>query len=324
VTGHTLRIPGHDPGQLDPQARRVLDATLALNLPPIERTTPEEARLGLRLRTAALGPVEDVPVIEEHRVPVPDGTIGVRLYRPAGRAPFPGLVFYHGGGWVIGDLDTHDGLCRALTNAGGCVVLSVDYRLAPEHRFPTAAEDAYAAAEWMSRQAPDLGVDPRRIAVGGDSAGGNLAAVAALMARDRGGPPLSFQLLVYPVTDHDLDTPSYRQNADGYLLTREAMRWFWNHYLGGTGAGHHPYASPLRAERLTGLPPALVQTAEFDPLRDEGEAYAWRLRAAGVPVTLTRYPGMIHGFLRMLNHLDQARVALREAAAALRGQVRHS
>jgi acetyl esterase len=176
----------------------------------------------------------------------------------------------------------------------------------------------------MSRQAPDLGVDPRRIAVGGDSAGGNLAAVAALMARDRGGPPLSFQLLVYPVTDHDLDTPSYRQNADGYLLTREAMRWFWNHYLGGTGAGHHPYASPLRAERLTGLPPALVQTAEFDPLRDEGEAYAWRLRAAGVPVTLTRYPGMIHGFLRMLNHLDQARVALREAAAALRGQVRHS
>ena len=202
-------------------------------------------------------------------------------------------------------------------------MLSVDYRLAPEHRFPTAAEDAYAAAEWMSRQAPDLGVDPRRIAVGGDSAGGNLAAVAALMARDRGGPPLSFQLLVYPVTDHDLDTPSYRQNADGYLLTREAMRWFWNHYLGGTGAGHHPYASPLRAERLTGLPPALVQTAEFDPLRDEGEAYAWRLRAAGVPVTLTRYPGMIHGFQGLNGYCPEAAWAVRHVGDFLRRHLPH-
>ncbi|HSE95538.1 MAG TPA: alpha/beta hydrolase [Methylomirabilota bacterium] len=315
---------GPGPEQLDPQARRVLEATVALNLPPIERTTPEEARLGMRLRTAALGPVEDVAGIAEHRVPVAGGTIAMRLYRPAGRAPFPALVFYHGGGWVIGDLDTHDGLCRALTNAAGCVVASVDYRLAPEHRFPTAAEDAHAAAAWLARHAPELGVDARRIAVGGDSAGGNLAAVVALMARDRGGPALAFQLLVYPVTDRDLDTPSYRENAEGYLLTREAMRWFWDHYLGDTGTGHHPYASPLRAERLTGLPPALVQTAGFDPLRDEGEAYATRLRAAGVPVTLTRYPGMIHGFLRMLNHLDQARAALAEAAAALRGQATHA
>jgi acetyl esterase len=198
------------------------------------------------------------------------------------------------------------------------VVASVDYRLAPEHRYPVAAEDSYAAFRWMLGHAASLGVDPRRIAVGGDSAGGNLATVVSLMARDRGTPLPIFQALVYPVTDSDLDTPSYRENATGYVLTREGMRWFFRHYLARGEQGREPYVAPLRAPSLTGLPPALVQTAECDPLRDEGEAYAARLRDAGVPVTLTRYAGMFHGFLRMTNILDKAKAARDEVAGALR------
>jgi acetyl esterase len=303
---------------LDPQIRKVLDATIALNLPPTEQMTPAEARESMRLRTAALGPVQDVARVDERAIAVDHATIRVRLYYPSGRAPWAALVFFHGGGWVIGDLDTHDGICRALTNAAGCVVASVDYRLAPESKYPVAAEDAYAATRWIAGHAAELGLDARRLAVGGDSAGGNLAAVAALMARDRGGPPLAFQLLVYPVTVHRYDTPSYTENAEGYLLTREAMRWFWQHYVSRPEDGQQPYASPLLARDLRGLPPALVVTAEYDPLRDEGEAYARRLAEAGVPVTLTRYPGMIHGFFRMTLIVDKARALLDEAAAALR------
>jgi acetyl esterase len=198
------------------------------------------------------------------------------------------------------------------------VVASVDYRRAPEHKYPVAAEDAFAATRWIAAHAAHLGLEARRLAVGGDSAGGNLAAAVTLMARERGGPPLGFQLLVYPVTCHGFDTPSYRECADGYLLTRDGMRWFWGHYLGRAEEGGQPHASPLLAPDLAGLPPALVITAEYDPLRDEGEAYAARLREAGVSVTLTRYPGMIHGFFRMLNFVDQARAARDESAAALR------
>jgi acetyl esterase len=197
-------------------------------------------------------------------------------------------------------------------------VASVDYRLAPEHRYPVAAEDAFAATCWVARHGSQLGIDTGQLAVAGDSAGGNLAAVVSLMSRDRGGPALALQALIYPVTHHNLDTRSYREHADGYLLTRNAMRWFWNQYLQGPGDGAQPYASPLLAEELNGLPPALVITAEYDPLCDEGEAYAGRLREAGVPVTLTRYPGMIHGFFRMINLLDKARAARDEVAAALR------
>jgi acetyl esterase len=197
-------------------------------------------------------------------------------------------------------------------------VASVDYRLAPEHRYPTAAEDAFAATRWVAAEGARLGIDGRRIAVGGDSAGGNLAAVVALMARERGGPALALQLLVVPVTQHAFDTASYRECGEGYLLTRGAMRWFWDHYLRRPEDGREPHASPLLAPDLAGLPPALVITAGFDPLRDEGEAYADRLRKAGVPVTLTRYPGMIHGFFRMTNLVDQSRVARDEAASALR------
>jgi len=303
---------------LDPQAKRIIDATVALGLPPVEQMTPVEARESMRARTAALGPVEDVARVVDYRVAVEGGEITVRCYTPAGDGPFPALVFFHGGGWVIGDIDTHDGICRSLANAAGCVVANVDYRLAPEHRYPVAAEDALAATRWVAEQAPRLGVDGRRLAVGGDSAGGNLAAVVALMAREHGGPALRLQVLVYPVTRHGFDTASYRECAEGYLLTRAGMQWFWNHYLGRPENGRQPYASPLEAPSLEGLPPTLVLTAEYDPLRDEGEAYADGLRRAGVPVTLTRYPGMIHGFFRWINLVDKARAARDEAAAALR------
>ena len=303
---------------LDPQAQKVIDALAALNLPPVEDSTPEEARESMRSRTAALGPFEDVAAVADHRVPVKSGEITVRVYSPGGKGPQPALVFYHGGGWVIGDLYTHDGICRSLTNAAGCIVASVDYRLAPELKYPVAAEDSYAAFSWVMANAGSLGIDARRVAVGGDSAGGNLATVVSLMARDRGAPAPVQQTLVYPVTNHDLDTPSYRENATGFLLTRDAMRWFWNHYLAREGQGKEPYASPLLAPSLAGLPPALVITAGCDPLRDEGEAYAARLRDAGVPVTLTRYEGVFHGFLRMTRLLDKARAALDEIAGSLR------
>jgi acetyl esterase/lipase len=303
---------------LDPQAQKIVDALAALNLKPVEESTPDEARESMRSRTAALGPVEDVAATADHRVPVAGGEIAVRVYSPGEVGPHPALVFFHGGGWVIGDLTTHDGICRSLTNAARCVVASVDYRLAPEHRYPVAAEDSYAAFRWVLGHAAALGVDPRRVAVGGDSAGGNLATVVSLMARDRGTPLPIFQALVYPVTDCDLDTASYRENATGYVLTREGMRWFFRHYLAREEQGREPYAAPLRAASLAGLPPALVQTAECDPLRDEGEAYAARLRDAGVPVTFTRYSGMFHGFLRMTNILDKARAARDEIAGALR------
>jgi acetyl esterase len=303
---------------LDPQAQKIVDALAALNLKPVEESTPAEARESMKSRTAALGPVEDVAAVADHRVPVAGGEIALRLYSPGGPGPHPALVFYHGGGWVIGDLDTHDGICRSLANAARCAVASVDYRMAPEHRYPVAAEDSYAGFQWVLGHAARLGIDPRRVAVGGDSAGGNLAAVVSLMARDRKAPAPIFQALVYPVTDCNLDTPSYRENATGYILTREGMRWFFGHYLAREEQGREPYASPLRATSLAGLPPALVQTAEYDPLRDEGEAYAARLRDAGVPVTVTRYPGVFHGFLRMTNILDKARAARDEIAGALR------
>jgi len=306
---------------LDPQAKQIIDATLALGLPPMEQMTPAQARDSMRSRTAALGPVEDVAGVADHRVPVDNGTIAVRCYTPAGPGPFPAHVFYHGGGWVIGDIETHDGICRSIANAAGCVVASVDYRLAPEHKYPVAVEDAFAALSWVAENGARIGADSSRLTVGEDSAAGNLAAAVALLSRDRGGPPLALQVLVYPVTQHGFETASYRELADGYLLTRNAMRWFWNHYLRRPEDGMEPLASPLLARSLHGLPPALVITAEYDPLRDEGEAYAARLREAGVPVTVTRYPGMIHGFLRMINAVDKARAARDEIAASLRKAV---
>jgi acetyl esterase len=229
------------------------------------------------------------------------------------------IVFFHGGGWAICDLDTHDQTARRLALDTGAIVVSVDYRLAPEHRFPAAAEDCYAATVWTAAHAGELGGDPLRVAVAGDSAGGNLAAVVPLMAKERGGPALTFQLLVYPVTGVPEDgRPSYKENAEGYMLTKDAMIWFSDLYASTAADYEHPWFSPTRATDLSGLPPALVITAEYDPLRDEGEDYGRLLQAAGVACTITRYDGMIHGFYGMDEALDQGRAAQLEAAAALR------
>ncbi len=303
---------------LDPQARALIEQSAAAGLPPYPTLAPTDARRVMELRTAmTTGDPPPVARVEDRRMPGPGGLL-LRLYTPDGPGPLPVLVYFHGGGFVLGSVDTHDHLCRALANAAGCLVASVDYRLAPEHRFPAAVEDSYAATCWVAANAASLGADPTRVAVGGDSAGGNLAAVVALLARDQGSPTLCHQLLLYPVTDYSFDTPSYRENASGFMLGRADMEWYWSHYLATEVDGLHPHASPLRAEDLRGLPPALVITAEFDPLRDEGEAYAERLREAGVRTTLTRYEGMIHGFVRMAPALDQGKRALAQIGGALR------
>ncbi len=301
---------------LDPQAKQVLDLINAAPSFDLE-ADPSEARaffaqMNIPDASVALARTEDLAI------PGPTGEIPVRLYAPEADGPLPVLVYFHGGGFVIGDLDTHDGTCRELARGAECMVVSVDYRLAPEHPFPAAPEDCYAATTWLSEHAADWGGDPARLAVGGDSAGGNLAAVVALMARNRGGPALRHQLLIYPVTDCGFATASYRENADGYMLTRPLMEWFWNHYLADPDAGSNELASPLRAPNLADLPEATVITAEFDPLRDEGEAYAQRLSEAGVKTQLTRYDGVFHGFFGMGAAIDKATQAVDEACAALR------
>jgi acetyl esterase/lipase len=304
---------------LDPQAKAFLDQMTAAAGPPLHSLPVPEAR-ALMAALAGMSGITNLPIakVENLVAPGPHGTIPVRVYTPEGTAPFPLLVYFHGGGWVLGDLETHDGVCRELAHGAGSVVVSVDYRLAPEHKFPAAPDDCYAALLWAARHAGELGADPARIAIGGDSAGGNLTCVTAIRARDEGGPSLCFQLPIYPVTNHSLDTPSYRENAKGYLLETEAMAWFWGHYLRSEADGEQVHASPLRAKDFRGLPSALVITAEFDPLRDEGEAYAKRLQADGVPTTLKRYDGMIHGFFGMSAIMDKAKQAVADACTALR------
>jgi acetyl esterase len=291
---------------IDPQAKAYLDQMAALGLPAVDQQTPEEARAMTEERSGALfGPSEDVGTVDDVQI----GGVPVRLYTPAGGDDLPIVVYFHGGGWVIGSLETHDGLARALANRSGCRLAAVHYRLAPEHRFPAAVDDCWTVTRWAFEQGP-------RVAVAGDSAGGNLAAVMALRARDA-GLPLAYQALVYPVTDYRFDTPSYAANSDGYGLTQTGMRWYWDQYLGGAD-GAHPDASPLRAASLSGVAPALVLVCGLDPLRDEGVAYAERLRAAGVPVRLSEYGDMIHGFLRMSAVIDRSRDAQDEVATALR------
>jgi acetyl esterase len=278
-------------------AQAYLEQRAAAGEQAFETLTMEAAReQSLRL-SRLLGPGEAVAHVENYVIPGPHGGIPIRSYAPPGDGPFPILVFFHGGGWVMGSIETADVMCRALTNAVPCLVVSVNYRLAPEHKFPAAVEDAYAATCWISIEASSLTGDANRLAVGGVSAGGNLAAVIALLARDRGEPRIVYQLLSVPVTDYGFDTRSYQENAEGYVLTRNMAKWFWNHYLPTEADGAKPEASPLRALDMRGLPPAFVMTAEYDPLRDEGEAYARRLREAGVPVAHKRYEGMAHVFL---------------------------
>jgi acetyl esterase len=304
---------------LDPQIKTFLDQLAASGLPPVETLSPREARLQMEAGTLMLGRLPVVGRSAEYAAPGPTGAVRLKLTAPApASGPVAGLVYFHGGGWVTGSLFSHEHLCRAFTLAGGMAVVSVAYRLAPEHPFPAAVDDAEAATRWVALHAAELGVDSARLAVGGDSAGGNLAAVVARRLRDRGGPPLAAQLLLYPVTDADFDTPSYLANADGYLLTRAGMMWFWDHYLPDVGRRFDPDAAPLRADALAGLPPAVVVTAEFDPLRDEGEAYAQRLAGAGVAVRTCSYDGLIHGFLRRYRLLDRGQPAINEIAQALR------
>jgi acetyl esterase len=304
---------------LDPQAQAFLDQIAAMGGQPLSSMGVAEARQAMEMLSQMRGAEVAVASVVDRTIPGPGGEIPVRIYTPNGTAPFPMLVYFHGGGWVLGSLGTHDGICRSLAAGAGCIVVSVDYRLAPEHRYPAAAEDCYAATQWCAAHAAELGADAARLAVGGDSAGGNLSAVVAQMARDRGGPRLVFQLLIYPATDAACDTISHRENAEGYLLTAQDMTWFWGHYLGDLQAhAAEPYASPLRAGNLAGLPPALVITAEFDPLRDEGESYAAALEHAGVAAKVSRYDGMIHGFFGMGAMIDRANAAVQEAAGTLR------
>jgi acetyl esterase len=267
------------------------------------------------------GPEEPVASVVDHRVPVAGGEVTVRVYTPEGSGPFPGFVYFHGGGWVAGDINTMDRPCRTFANGGNVVVVSVEYRCAPEHRFPAAAEDSYAAVRWTAEHAAELNIDPARIGVGGDSAGGNLSAVTSQMARDRGGPPLRLQLLIYPVIDHDLTRASYDEVGDGYGLTTPMMAWFWDQYIPDPSARDNPYAAPIRAADLSGLPPAVVQVAYYDPLRDEGLAYAEALRAAGGTVDARTYDTLVHGWLQMGSFSDDSRQATMDGAAAIRAHL---
>ncbi len=305
---------------LDAQAEDFLRRLAAANLPSFENQTVAELRAQMDMSTHFLGELPRVAKVEDREISGPGGALRVRIITPemAGQGPLPVLVYFHGGGWVLGNIESHEGICRALANAGGVIVVTVDYRLAPEYRFPAAADDAYAATLWAAEYAVEFGGDPGRIAVGGDSAGGNLAAVACLMARDQGRPHLNFQVLLYPITDYHINNQSYTAYADGYFLTRGEMAWYWEHYVEKEDARRHPYASPSRAADLSGLPPALIITAEFDVLRDEGEAYARQLEAAGVSVKLSRYHGMIHGFIRRYPFFDQGRAAIAEIGCELR------
>jgi len=310
---------------LDPQARAVIDLVIKSGRPAYHTLSPKDARQLFReTRPASTPTPPEIGAVRNITADGPGGPIPLRVYRPAGATagtPLPALVYFHGGGWVIGDLDTHDVQCRQLTAEAGITVVAVDYRLAPEHKFPAAVDDAWAATRWVAEHGSELGVDARRLAVAGDSAGGNLAAVVALLARDAGAPAIALQVLVYPVTDIGAETRSYRDFADGYLLTRESMRWFTNHYVKSPSEAQDWRVSPLRAASLAGLPPALVITAGFDPLRDEGAAYAARLVDAGGRVDYVSYGGMIHGFMPMGRLIDTGNRAISHVAASLRQEL---
>ena len=301
---------------LDPQARVIIDLIESLGFGSLGANTDPVAMREL-MNAAAIPSSTEVARVEDREIPGPDRFLRIRVYRPAGDQPKPVIVYYHGGGWVLGSLESHDGVCRDLAVDVDAIVVAVDYRLAPEDRFPAAVDDAYAAARWVHANARALGGDPDRIAVAGDSAGGNLAAIVAQQAR---GTDLAvrFQLLVYPVTDYEFLSVSMEENAVGYYLTRDSMRWFYDQYLTRPAEGEDPRVSPLRAKDLSGLPPAFVVTAQYDPLRDQGCSYADALRACGNQVESVIYDGMFHGFFSMSEQIDAAKVAFGDAVAALR------
>jgi acetyl esterase len=311
---------------LDPQARALLRLMEEKGVAPTHTLQPAQARAAYRERRTYLQP--DPPAmaaVRDLQAQGPAGPVPLRSYRPLGSDPqavLPVLVFFHGGGWVIGDLDTHDVLCRLLCNHSGCAVIAVDYRMGPEHRFPAAVDDCVAATRWVHANAAQLRVDPERIAVGGDSAGGNLAAVVALAARDAGDLPLQFQLLIYPATDQRADTESQTRNAQGFLLTRDTMAWFHDHYIADRAQDLDWRASPLLHADHANLPPAFVLVAGYDPLRDEGVQYAQKLSEAGTRAALVSFERQIHGFILMGRVIDEANVAAQLCAAQLRAALR--
>jgi len=301
---------------LTPEYQAMLDQLAAQPGPKLSSLAPADARQMYRMMRP-LNPDLAVGAVTDLTIPGPAGEIPVRIYTPSGSGPFPVYVNFHGGGWVIGDLEVSDAICRDLCRRVDCIVVSVDYRLAPEHRFPAAVDDSYAATAWVGANMAAIGGNGR-LAVGGESAGGNLAAVVAQLARDKGGPRINFQLLFYPVTDCDLGRQSYETNGEGYLLERDTMRWFWDEYCPDAARRHDPKASPLRAANLGDLPAALIVTAEFDPLRDEGEAYGRALAAAGTPVETHRYDGLVHDFCATAQLFPASRAAFEASCARLR------
>ncbi len=307
---------------MHPQTRALLKLIEERNLPPTHTLTPEVARNMYRERRFFTQPEPpQVGSVQELSAPGPHGNIPLRLYRPRGSSPdvrLAALVYYHGGGWVIGDLDTHDVLCRELANGAGCAVVSVDYRMGPEHRFPAAVDDCIAATYWIARNAGSLGIDATRMAVGGDSAGGNLAAVVSIAARDAGDLPIALQLLIYPATDMRRGAPSHTTNGQGYMLTSDTMTYFHDHYIDDPKHDLDWRASPLLHDDLSKLPPAFVITAGFDPLRDEGLQYAHKLSEAGNRATHVCFERQIHGFITMGRVIDEANAAVAMCAASVR------
>ena len=311
------------PVTLDPDAAAVFKAFQEAGRPPYETVSPAEAReLYLKGRFVSNPEPPELASVEPLTIPSPAGLIPARIYTPTrlrtANGLAPGLVFFHGGGWVIGDLDSHDVVCRKLADEGELIVVSVDYRLAPEHKFPAAVDDAIASAKWIAENARQLGIDAARLLIGGDSAGGNLAAVVAISARDGNGPAIAGQVLIYPAIDFAMTHPSHREPETSILLTHSVIRWFRDHYLNGAADVGDWRASPARAGTLIGLPPAYVLTAGADPLRDEGDEYASRLKEAGVPVTYRHFPGQFHGFFTMGKLLQQANVAAGEIGVWLK------
>lgn len=305
---------------LDPESQAFLDMLQAANLPPYENSTVAEARE--RMNAIAMLELPAEPVTEVHNltIPGPHGNIPIRVYSPSSGAAQPTVVYFHGGGWVIGSLDSHDRLCRSLANASGFKVISVDYRLAPEHKYPAAVDDAEAAFHYIRAHASDFGIDPAQLYVGGDSAGGNLSAVVCQRAFDNGMPLPAGQVLIYPATGHHHETASKKEFANGFLLTAGAMDWFAGHYLSSGAQLRDPSVSPFFAQNTSGLPPTFVLTAEYDPLRDEGEAYAVKLQESGVSVLLRRYDGMIHGFIQISAMIRAARTAILDISEWLRNR----
>jgi acetyl esterase len=306
---------------LDPHAQRLLGMLAAAGMPDVPRLAPHEMRQAF-FQLARMVDAKDVLVekVEEGELPGPAGPLPIRIYTPLSidTEELPGLIYFHGGGGVLGSLDTHDGLCRMLANASGCRIVSVAYRLAPEHKFPAAVEDSYAATKWVAEHSKRLGIDPNRLAISGDSVGGGFAAVVCHMARQMGGPRLALQVLFCPTTDMSIETNSRRSFENGYFLNKQTLDWTLKHYCPPDFDLGDPRISPLRAANFAGLPPAHIHTAEFDPLRDEGEAYAKVLERAGLNVQYTCHEGMIHHFYCMGGAIPHARVAIKAAGLAIK------